>query len=73
MYFYGQNSEWFQWVSKFSMNLRLGLLLYEVMNKRNSTIKVEIGNPVTYSEMEKYEDRQKLIEYLYKRTMALKK
>lgn len=71
VYFHGRNSRLFQLVSKFSMNLRLGLLLYEVMNKRNKTIKVEIGDPIHYDEMEQYEDRQMLIEFLKERTMSL--
>jgi len=73
LYFHGQNSNWFHWVSKFSMNLRLGLLLYEVMNKRGKTIRIEIGDPITYPEMEPHTDRQALIEYLKKRTFDLTK
>ncbi len=72
LYFHGENSNWFHWVSKFSMNLRLGLLLYEVMNKRGKTIRTEIGDPITYSEMEQFRDRQELIVYLQKRTLDLK-
>lgn len=71
IYFHGENSNWFHWVSKFSMNLRLGLLLYEVMNKRGKTIRTEIGDPITYKEMENYTDRQALIEFLKKRTFDL--
>lgn len=73
IYFHGRNSRLFQLVSKFSMNLRLGLLLYEVMNKRGKTIKIEIGNPIHYAEMETYEDRQMLIDFLKERTMSLGK
>ncbi len=71
MFFHGQNSFWFQFVSKFSMALRLGLLVHEVINKKGTTIKVDIGDPITYDEMENIEDRQKLIEFLHDRTMAL--
>lgn len=71
IYFHGQNSRLFQFVSKFSMNLRLGLLLHEIMNKRNKTLKVEIGDPIHYPEMEEYEDRQMLIDFLKDRTMSL--
>ena len=71
IYFHGQNSRLFQFVSKISMNLRLGLLLYEVMNKRNSTIKLAVGDPIYYDEMSKYPDRQELIEFLKARTMSL--
>lgn len=70
-YFHGKNSRLFQFVSKFSMNLRLGLLLHEIMNKRGKTVKIEIGDPITYDQMEQYEDRQELIEFLYNKTMAL--
>jgi len=71
IYFHGQNSRLFQFVSKFSMNLRLGLLLHEIMNKRGKTIDIEIGDPIPYREMEPFEDRQELIEYLFERTMKL--
>lgn len=73
IYFYGQNSKLFQTVSKLSMNMRLGLLLHEILNKRNTTIEVEIGDPISYAEMEPLEDRQELIDFLYRRTMALGK
>ncbi len=73
IYFHGRNSRLFQFVSKFSMNLRLGLLLHEVMNKRNKTVKVEIGDPIHYDQMEQYQDRQDLIDFLREKTMALGK
>lgn len=71
IFFYGKNSRLFQFVSKFSMNLRLGLLLHEIMNKRGTTVRAEVGDPITYAEMAPYTDRQELIEYLYQRTMSL--
>lgn len=71
VYFHGRNSRLFQFVSKFSMNLRLGLLLFEVMNKRGKTLKIEIGDPIHYPEMERYENRQELIDFLKNRTMSL--
>lgn len=72
IYFHGQNSFWFHFVSKFSMNLRLGLLIHEVLNKQHSTIQVEVGDPIGYEEMQPFKDRQQLIEFLEARTMALK-
>ena len=71
IYFHGQNSRLFQFVSKLSMNLRLGLLLYETVNKRNKTMKIEVGDPIPYSDMEQYQDRQELIDFLKAKTMAL--
>jgi len=70
-YFHGANSRLFQFVSKISMNLRLGLLLHEIMNKRGRTVEVKIGDPIFYSEMAPYEDRQQLINFLREKTMAL--
>lgn len=70
-YFHGRNSRLFQFVSKFSMNLRLGLLLQEVMNKRGKTVRVEIGDPIPYEVMAPITDRQELIDFLKSRTMAL--
>lgn len=71
LYFHGNNSWLFSIVSWFSMNLRLGLLLHEIMNKRNTTIKVTIGDPITYDTLKNYPDRQDLIDFLRAETMAL--
>jgi putative hemolysin len=68
-FFHGQNSRLFQFVSKFSMNLRLGLLLHEVMNKRGKSIKVEMRAPISYSRMAGIKDRQELIEFLHDQTV----
>lgn len=71
IFFHGQNSRLFQWVSQIHMNLRLGLLLYEVMNKRGKTIRAEIGTPIPYAEMEVYREVPELIDFLKARTLAL--
>lgn len=71
VYFHGQNSRLFHFVSRISTNLRLGLLLHEVMNKRGQSIQVKIGDPIPYSEMQSIRNRQQLIEYLYDTTMSL--
>ena len=71
IFFHGENSRLFHMVSRMSMNLRLGLLLREVMNKRGKTIAVTIGDPIPYSEMAPMRNRQQLIDLLYQRTMAL--
>jgi putative hemolysin len=71
IFFHGQNSWLFHLVSKISMNLRLGLLIHEVMNKRGQTIRAVIGDPIPYAEMAPYKDRQALIDFLQARTMAL--
>ena len=73
IFFHGRNSSLFHLVSKFSMNLRLGLLLHETMNKRGKTVRITIGDPIQYEEMAPYRKRQELVEYLQERTLALGK
>jgi len=46
LYFHGNNSFWFQLASYIHMNLRLGLLLFEVKNKIGKTLFVSIGKPI---------------------------
>ncbi len=72
LYFHGQNSRLFQWVSQVSMDLRLGLLLHEVLNKRGQTLRVEIGDPIPYAALTPYRNRQELIDFLRGRTLALR-
>lgn len=71
LFFHGENSRWFQLASKVSMNMRLGLLLYEAVNKRRKTIRVEIGDPIPYGEMAGMRNRKKLIDFLKARTLNL--
>ncbi|MEL6972373.1 MAG: lysophospholipid acyltransferase family protein [Bacteroidota bacterium] len=71
IFFHGANSKLFHFVSRINSNLRLGLLLHEVMNKRGKEVQVRIGDPITYPEMAPLRNRQQLIDHLYQRTIAL--
>lgn len=68
----GQNSRMFQMVSQFSMALRLGMLLYETINKMKRQIQVHIGDPITYDELENTCTRPEMLGYLRKKVEALK-
>ncbi len=46
IFFHGQNSQLFQIASHINQNLRYGLFLNEVNNKRGKTIKLDIGDPI---------------------------
>lgn len=46
IFFHGSNSQLFQIASHINQNLRLGLLLNEVNNKRGKTLQIEIGDPI---------------------------
>ncbi len=71
LYFHGQNSRLFQVVSQFSLNLRLGLLLYEMRNKMGKPVRVTIGEPIAFEEMEGMRERRALLGWLRERTLGL--
>lgn len=73
IYFHGRNSRMFHYVSHISMNLRLGLLLHEIKNKKGQRLRAEIGNPIAYTDMAPHKDKKELIKFLYDRTMMLGK
>ncbi|MEO1049319.1 MAG: lysophospholipid acyltransferase family protein [Bacteroidota bacterium] len=73
IYFHGQNSRLFQVVSQFSLDLRLALLLNEVRNKMGKSITVNIGDPITYEDMELYQDKSALLRFLRSRVFSLKR
>ena len=64
VFVHGQNSRLFQLVSQISLTLRLSLLLHEVRNKMGSTIKIEIGDPIPFEQLDPFKDRQELLDYL---------
>lgn len=73
IYFHGQNSRLFQIVSQFSMDLRLALLLNEVRNKMGHTIKVEIGDPVSYDLLQTIGGKKEMLDFLNRKVHSLYK
>jgi len=72
IYFHGQNSTFFQIASKISETLRIGLLVYEVNNKCNSCIQVEVGDQIEFEELTHLVDSQARTDVLRNRVFALK-
>lgn len=72
LYFHGQNSRLFQWVSKFSQTLRLALILFEVKRRIGDSIAVTVGDPIAYETLESIKDRSALMQHLREVTMSLK-
>jgi putative hemolysin len=72
LYIDGQNSRMFQMVSQVSMPLRLGMLLYETCNKRGRTVKVRIGEPMSYEALEAACEPKQMLGYLQKMVADLK-
>lgn len=71
VYFHGQNGWLFHLVSKFSMTLRLSLLIREFRRLSGKAIRVQIGELLPWDELEKIRDRQALLQHLHDAVFAL--
>jgi putative hemolysin len=71
VYFPGQNSRLFQWVSQFSETLRLSLVVREVNNKRGHILDVRVGDPIPHAELAAVRDKRALTERLRQSVYAL--
>jgi putative hemolysin len=71
IYFHGQNSYLFQWVSQFSLTLRLSLIINEINNKIGETLHISIGEPIPYEQLAGIKGRQALMNHLRLVTYAL--
>jgi putative hemolysin len=78
VYFYGRNSILFYTVFlfrkslKIEANLELALLPRELFSKRNKTIRVKIGKPISHLTFDKSMTRHEWANYLRDRTYGLK-
>ncbi len=68
LYFAGQNSALFQWVSHISLTLRLALLFHEVHNKIGSEVRTALGDIIPYSALSGIKDRHALMTFLRGKT-----
>lgn len=71
LYFDGQCSPMFQWVSKFSATLRLSLIIREFRTRVGRPLHVHIGDVIPSDECASYKDRKALINMLCERVHAL--
>jgi putative hemolysin len=71
IYFEGQNSVLFHAVSRFSLGLRLALMVSEFRRCVGRPIKVHVGAPVAFDELAAPGERAALIEELYIRVQRL--
>lgn len=71
IYFEGQNSPLFHFVSRFSLTLRLSLLVREFRRIVGSVISVRVGGPILYEELSMLGDQKAVIDHLQKRVMEL--
>jgi putative hemolysin len=71
VYFEGQNSALFHFVSRYSLSLRLALLVSEFRYCVGTSIKTHVGDVVPFTALEARADRNLLTEELYARVHRL--
>ncbi len=71
IFFHGQNSRLFHVASSIHENFRMALFLNEVKNKIGKTIKLTVGDPVSYDQLSDIKNRQELLDYLRKLTLDM--
>jgi putative hemolysin len=70
-YFHGRNGALFQAAGFVHPRLRTALLPYELLNKRNATIEMCVGNPISWSKAKEMETDEAITEHVRRRTYAL--
>lgn len=70
VYFSGGNSVLFHLLGLINPKLRTIKLPSELINKKNKTIEVRIGKPITVKEQDQFEDLEKYGRYLRSKTYA---
>ena len=71
VYFHGRNSRLFHVASAIGEAARTAVLLFEARNKLGKTFRMTVGEPLSYSRLERYGGRAELTEFLYQKTLEL--
>ena len=72
IYFEGHNSRLFQLASHINYNLRMALLMKEFKNRTDRPIKISIGKPIEYYELQTFSENPKqMMKILREKTYAL--
>ena len=71
IYFHGSNSRLFHLLGRIHPSLRTAKLPSEMLNKKDKTIKIRIGNPILVKEQDKFTDIHQLGRYLRSKTYCL--
>ncbi|MDD2799515.1 MAG: lysophospholipid acyltransferase family protein [Bacteroidales bacterium] len=73
IFIHGRNSNFFNFLGRINWQLRSVRLPYEVLNKKNKTIKLTIGEPISLETQLKYKKTEELAAFLRAETYALSK
>ena len=71
IYFHGSNSRLFHLLGQIHPSLRTAKLPSEILNKKDKTIKIRIGNPISVKDQDKFSDIHQLGRYLRSKTYCL--
>jgi len=71
IYFHGSNSRLFHLLGQIHPSLRTAKLPSELLNKKDKTIKIRIGSPISVKEQDKFTDIHQLGRYLRSKTFCL--
>jgi putative hemolysin len=71
LYFHGTNSRWVHLLGKINPILRSAKLPSELFNKKNRTIRIRIGTPITIKEQSDFKDISQFGRYLRARVYSL--
>ncbi len=71
IYFHGSNSRLFHLLGQIHPSLRTAKLPSEILNKKDKTIKIRIGNPISVKDQDKFTDVHQLGRYLRSKTYCL--
>ncbi len=72
IYFDGQNSWLFHFVSRYSLTLRLALLVREFRRLLGSAITARAGVPVPYETLSGFADQKEVMDFLLARVLSLR-
>jgi putative hemolysin len=70
VFFHGQNSRAFHIASHIAEPLRMAMLMHEALRRFNTTIHVDVGNPLAPSSYQHFSDRQELTQFLYEQVQS---
>jgi putative hemolysin len=71
VYFEGQNSALFHFISRYSLSLRLGLLVLEFGRHIGATVRARVGPPVSWTEIANGANGGSIVDELYVRVHRL--
>ena len=71
IFFHGRNSRKFHVVSHIAEPLRMAMLVHEALNKFGETVRVEMGAPLGWEQLENKGTRRQLTDFLYQQVQML--